>query len=91
MVTDQSGSSRRGHPCWRALPRIFALTGITIMSSFTPAGSQDTAVSASAKLGETARNVLIDIFRKRDVTVIDRYFAEPFVQHDPNIADGLSG
>jgi predicted SnoaL-like aldol condensation-catalyzing enzyme len=61
------------------------------MSSFTSARSQDTATAASAKLGETAQKVLIDIFRKRDLAVIDRYFAEPFVQHDPNMADGLSG
>jgi predicted SnoaL-like aldol condensation-catalyzing enzyme len=62
-----------------------------IMSSSTPTRSQDGSDAASARLGETAQKVLIDIFRKKDVTVIDRYFAEPFVQHDPNMADGLSG
>ena len=82
---------RRGrHPCWSAL-RILTLIGITIMSSSTPTRSQDGSDAASAKLGETAQKVLVDIFRKRDVTVVDRYFVEPFVQHDPNIADGLSG
>jgi hypothetical protein len=35
--------------------------------------------------------VLIDIFQKKDLTVIDRNFAEPFVQHDPNLADGVIG
>jgi predicted SnoaL-like aldol condensation-catalyzing enzyme len=61
------------------------------MSISTPTRSQDGSDAASAKLGETAQKVLIDIFRKKDVTVIDHYFAEPFVQHDPNMADGLSG
>ena len=61
------------------------------MSSSTPTRSQDGSDAASAKLGETAQKVLVDIFRKRDVTVVDRYFVEPFVQHDPNMADGLSG
>jgi predicted SnoaL-like aldol condensation-catalyzing enzyme len=61
------------------------------MSSSRPPKSQDSGDAASAKLGETAQKVLIDIFRKRDVTAIDRYFAEPFVQHDPNMAGGLSG
>jgi predicted SnoaL-like aldol condensation-catalyzing enzyme len=62
-----------------------------IMSSSGPTRPQDGSDTASAKLGETAQQVLIDIFRKKDVTVVDRYFAEPFVQHDPNMADGLSG
>jgi predicted SnoaL-like aldol condensation-catalyzing enzyme len=73
------------------LPCILVLTGLAIMSSFTPARSENCGVAASAKLGEIAQEVLVDIFRKRDVAVVDRYFAEPFVQHDPNIADGLSG
>lgn len=61
------------------------------MSNSTPARSQNGSDTASANLSEIAEKVLIDIFRKKDVTVIDRYFAEPFVQHDANIADGLSG
>jgi predicted SnoaL-like aldol condensation-catalyzing enzyme len=85
----QKSFSIRDH--WSALLRIFVLTGLAIMPSFTPGRSQDTGPAASAKLGEAAQKVLIDIFRKKDVTVIDRYFAEPFVQHDPNIPDGLSG
>src|SRR5580704_14319150 len=98
MVGDQSAASlaphraaRRGrHHPWSALPFILVLTGFTIMSSSTPAKSQGSA-SESAKLGDTAQKVLIDIFRKKDVAAVDRYFAEPLIQHDPNIADGLSG
>jgi predicted SnoaL-like aldol condensation-catalyzing enzyme len=71
--------------------RILVLTGVAIMSSFSPTGSQDGGAPESGKLAEIAQNVVIDIFRNRDLTVVDRHFAEPFVQHDPNIADGLSG
>src|SRR5260370_1597916 len=31
------------------------------------------------------------VLRRGNPTAIDRFFSEPFVQHDPNIADGLSG
>src|SRR5712671_2189102 len=34
---------------------------------------------------------MIDIFRKKDATAVDRYFAPSFMQHDPNLADGLAG
>jgi predicted SnoaL-like aldol condensation-catalyzing enzyme len=34
---------------------------------------------------------MIDIFRKKDPAAVDRYFAESFVQHDPNLVDGLAG
>lgn len=61
------------------------------MSTSTPSRSQSVSDGASANLGQIAQEVLIDIFQTKDLTVIDRYFAEPFVQHDPNIADGLSG
>jgi predicted SnoaL-like aldol condensation-catalyzing enzyme len=42
-------------------------------------------------LGAKARQTVIDIFRNRDSTAVDRFFSEAFVQHDPNIADGLAG
>jgi predicted SnoaL-like aldol condensation-catalyzing enzyme len=50
-----------------------------------------TTSDTSGTLGATARQAMIDIFRKKDATAVDRYFAEPFIQHDPSIADGLSG
>jgi predicted SnoaL-like aldol condensation-catalyzing enzyme len=34
---------------------------------------------------------MIDIFRKKDATAVDRYFGDSFIQHDPIIADGLAG
>ena len=45
----------------------------------------------SGDLGATARQAMISIFRDRDTSAVDRYFAEPFIQHDPNVADGLPG
>jgi predicted SnoaL-like aldol condensation-catalyzing enzyme len=45
----------------------------------------------SGDLGATARQAMISILRDRDTSAVDRYFAEPFIQHDPNVADGLPG
>lgn len=42
-------------------------------------------------IGATARRAVISIFRDRDLGAVERYFAEPLIQHDPNIADGLAG
>jgi predicted SnoaL-like aldol condensation-catalyzing enzyme len=64
---------------------------IGTMSSLTPAQSQERTVVVSDTLGASARQAMIDIFRKKDVTAVDRYFAEPFIQHDPTLADGLAG
>jgi predicted SnoaL-like aldol condensation-catalyzing enzyme len=47
--------------------------------------------TTSDTLGANARQVMIDIFRKKDPAAADRYFAQSFIQHDPNIADGLAG
>lgn len=48
-------------------------------------------MTTSDALGANAHEVMIDIFRKKDVTAVDRYFDTSFVQHDPNLADGLAG
>ena len=48
-------------------------------------------MTASDTLGAGARQAMIDIFRNKDITAVDRYFAEPFIQHDPGLADGLAG
>lgn len=53
--------------------------------------SKANIVTTSDTLGVTARQVMIDIFRKKDATVVDRYFDSAFIQHDPNLADGLAG
>jgi len=66
-------------------------SGIAILSDLAPAQSQGRAVTTPDTLGAEARQAMIDIFRKKDPTAVDRYFAESFVQHDPNLADGLAG
>jgi len=72
--------------------RLAALIGIMcVLSDFAPARSQARNHSDVPDLGATARQATIAIFRDRDSTAIDRFFSEPFVQHDPNLADGLSG
>jgi predicted SnoaL-like aldol condensation-catalyzing enzyme len=42
-------------------------------------------------LRAAAQQAVIKIFQNRDPAAIDRFFSDHFVQHDPNIADGLSG
>src|ERR1700674_1381231 len=72
--------------------RVAALIGIMcLLSDFAPARSQARNHPDASDLGATARQATIAIFRDRDSTAIDRFFSEPFVQHDPNIGDGLPG
>jgi predicted SnoaL-like aldol condensation-catalyzing enzyme len=56
-----------------------------------PAPAQGRTLTAPDILGANAREAMIDIFRKKDPTVVERYFGESFVQHDPNLPDGLPG
>ena len=65
--------------------------GMFLLSDLAPKPSKAANHSDVGDLGATARQAMIEIFRNRDPTAIDRFFSEPFVQHDPNIADGLSG
>src|ERR1700757_1892086 len=46
---------------------------------------------SNEELGTVAREAMIAIFDKKDPSAIDRFFAAPFIQHDPNVADGLAG
>jgi predicted SnoaL-like aldol condensation-catalyzing enzyme len=55
------------------------------------AQSQGQAVTISDTLATTARRAMIDIFRKKDPTAVDRYFGRSFIQHDPSLTDGLAG
>ena len=72
--------------------RLTALIGIMcLLSDFASARSQARNHPDASDLGATARQATIAIFRDRDSTAIDRFFSEPFVQHDPNIGDGLPG
>jgi predicted SnoaL-like aldol condensation-catalyzing enzyme len=64
---------------------------LCLLSDFAPVRSQAPNQPDASDLGATARQAMIAIFRDRDFTAIDRFFSEPFVQHDPNIGDGLPG
>jgi predicted SnoaL-like aldol condensation-catalyzing enzyme len=67
--------------------------GSVAMIAIADTASSSLAQSATSQstLGANARQAMIDIFRKKDATAVDRYFGESFIQHDPNLADGLAG
>jgi predicted SnoaL-like aldol condensation-catalyzing enzyme len=72
--------------------RFATLLGIMCMlSDFAPARAQTGHRPDVPDLGAAARQAMIEIFRNRDSTAIDRFFLDRFVQHDPNIRDGLPG
>jgi predicted SnoaL-like aldol condensation-catalyzing enzyme len=63
------------------------------MIAIVDPASSSLAQSATSQstLGAAARQAMIDIFRNKDATAVDRCFGAAFVQHDPNLADGLAG
>jgi len=61
------------------------------LSDLAPKPSKAANHPDVADLGATAHQAMIEIFRNRNPIAIDGFFSEPFVQHDPNITDGLSG
>jgi predicted SnoaL-like aldol condensation-catalyzing enzyme len=71
----------------KALPALAIVGAATLISGCVT----ENQGKPSAKLGENAQHALTDIFQKKDPRAVDRWFAEPFVQHDPMIADGLAG
>jgi predicted SnoaL-like aldol condensation-catalyzing enzyme len=74
---------------WSSLAALLGI--VCLLSDLAPARAQAGHHSDVSDLGAAARQATIAIFRDRDSTAIDRFFSEPFVQHDPNIADGLTG
>jgi predicted SnoaL-like aldol condensation-catalyzing enzyme len=68
--------------------KILTVTGLSLSLA---AGRLHADQTASGELGAAARQAMISIFRDRNASAADRYFAEPFIQHDPNVADGLAG
>jgi predicted SnoaL-like aldol condensation-catalyzing enzyme len=76
---------------WRGLMLLAVLASALGASDVVLAQSQRRTMTTSDILRATARQAMIDIFRKKDTTAIDRYFGESFIQHDPNLADGVAG
>jgi predicted SnoaL-like aldol condensation-catalyzing enzyme len=81
---------------------LFTTGGSTAMIAIVDSASSSLAQSAASQtsldlstipdtLGAKAREAMIEIFRKKDPTAVDRHFAESFIQHDPRITDGLAG
>jgi predicted SnoaL-like aldol condensation-catalyzing enzyme len=54
-------------------------------------GSRISQTARLTALGAKARAAMIGIFRDKDPGVVDRFFTEPFVQHDVALSDGLPG
>ncbi len=48
-------------------------------------------MTTSDAVGAKARQAMIDIFRTKDMTAVDRTFGKSFIQHDRNLADGVAG
>jgi predicted SnoaL-like aldol condensation-catalyzing enzyme len=69
----------------------FIASGIGTWSHTARAQPQGATVTTSDTLGANARQAMLDIFRKKDATAVDRYFGESFTQHDPSLPDGLAG
>jgi predicted SnoaL-like aldol condensation-catalyzing enzyme len=75
---------------WNYL-KLWPALATLIGAGFLLSDSQARNYPEAADLGATARQVMIEIFRNRDATAIDRFFSDSFVQHDPNILDGTAG
>jgi predicted SnoaL-like aldol condensation-catalyzing enzyme len=67
--------------------RLIRAQPAAVMPAQSPAGT----VTTTDALGDRARQAMIAIFRNREATAVNRFFDEHFVQHDPNLADGLAG
>src|SRR6266851_3165832 len=62
--------------------------GTFLLSDLAPKPSKAANHPDVADLGATARQAMIEIFRNRNPTAIDRFFSDPFVQHDLSHARG---
>jgi predicted SnoaL-like aldol condensation-catalyzing enzyme len=66
-------------------------SAVATLSNVELAQPESRTVTTSDALSANARQAMIDIFQKKDVTAVDRHFGGSFIQHDPNLADGLAG
>lgn len=81
---------RHTKKAWNTLPTLMA--SLAILSGGPPLQAHDAAVANfPLDLGGTARQVMIDIYQRKDFAAIEPSFSKSFVQHDPTIADGLPG
>jgi predicted SnoaL-like aldol condensation-catalyzing enzyme len=40
---------------------------------------------------DIVRTAMRELFEEKDATALDRYWAEPYIQHNPNLPNGLDG
>jgi len=84
-------SRRRAFAAASSTAMLAVAGSVPFLRTQSHAQSQGKTMTTSDTLGADARRAMIDIFRKKDPTAVDRYFGEPFKQHDPDLADGLAG
>jgi predicted SnoaL-like aldol condensation-catalyzing enzyme len=77
-------------PAHKAFVLLAVASAIGILSD-TPWAQSQARTLMTSDTGATARQAMIDLFRKKDAAVVDHYFGETFIQHDPKLADGLVG
>src|SRR6476660_8230367 len=72
---------------WAATSIVMAGVGLLSCGLALSANAQP----SNGASGATAREAMTSIFDRKDPSAVDRFFADPFLQHDPNIPDGLAG
>jgi predicted SnoaL-like aldol condensation-catalyzing enzyme len=72
---------------WAATSIVLAGVGL-LFCDLVPYANAQSSYGAS---GATAREAMTSIFDRKDPSAVDRFFADPFLQHDPNVSDGLAG
>jgi predicted SnoaL-like aldol condensation-catalyzing enzyme len=87
MINSEAHNMAFSVPRW--LVTLIAAAGVALGSSGL--AQYANAQPPNEELGAVAREAMIAVFDKKDLSAIDRFFAAPFVQHDPNVADGLAG
>jgi len=73
-----------------AVAAALALT-ITSAPAATASGSPGRSTAREVRNERTVRAVVDQLFNGHDVSAVDRYFEEPYIQHNPDVAGGLDG
>jgi predicted SnoaL-like aldol condensation-catalyzing enzyme len=74
----------------QALPTVFTftLTSLALSAGCTSSPGQLDTTSSTSK--STVVAGLDALFGRHDLTAVDTYFAEPYLQHNPSVASGLA-
>jgi predicted SnoaL-like aldol condensation-catalyzing enzyme len=75
---------------WHKLSTLLA--GLVILSDGASGQTRDAAgAGPPLDLCGKARQVMTDIYQKKDFSAIEQLFSKSFIQHDPTMTDGLPG